>query len=331
MADPAPTRQWRTGGMTPPDELLADVLPAGKLGPDGRPVRALRDELRRIPNVRNALTVAVAWAQIVGVVAAAVWLDHPLAWLAGFLLMGRSFALLAILAHEAAHRLLFTHRRVNDLVGRWLLAYPAFVAYDVYRRVHMAHHRQEFGPDEPDMNFYEGFPCGWRSLARKLGRDALGVSGWRNLVPLFRALRSPSSRPTAVSILATQAVLLAAATAAGRPELYLFYWLLPWMTVWRVLNRLRSIAEHGGLERSSDRRRTTHHVRQSLLPRFWFVPYRTGWHLAHHVDSGIPFRSLPRLQDELDRVGYTDDALTWPSYTALWKALATGRPDRVTA
>ena len=37
--------------------------------------------------------------------------------------------------------------------------------------------------------------------------------------------------------------------------------------VTRVVNRLRAIAEHGGMQRSDDRRRTTHHVRQSLLAR----------------------------------------------------------------
>jgi len=29
------------------------------------------------------------------------------------------------------------------------------------------------------------------------------------------------------------------------------------------------------------------------------VPYNTGWHLAHHVDSGIPFRKLPALHEEV--------------------------------
>ena len=25
------------------------------------------------------------------------------------------------------------------------------------------------------------------------------------------------------------------------------------------------------------------------------VPYNTGWHLAHHVDMGVPWRNLPEL------------------------------------
>ena len=60
---------------------------------------------------------------------------------------GRGFARFAILGHEAAHRLLFPNKRVNDFVGRWLLAYPAFVPFDLYRRGHFAHHRDEFGPE----------------------------------------------------------------------------------------------------------------------------------------------------------------------------------------
>ena len=38
---------------------------------------------------------------------------------------------------------------------------------------------------------------------------------------------------------------------------------------------------------------TTHVIRQSRLARFWMVPYNTGWHLAHHVDMGVPWRNLP--------------------------------------
>jgi fatty acid desaturase len=94
------------------------------------------------------------------------------------------------------------------------------------------------------------------------------------------------------------------------------------MTQWRVLNRLRSIGEHGGLEASKDRRATTHNVRQSLLARFWFVPYNTGWHLAHHVDMGIPWLNLPLFHRELEDAGYVTNELTYPNYRALWRALS---------
>jgi fatty acid desaturase len=240
--------------------------------------------------------------------------------------MARGFGLLAILSHEAAHRLLFSNRRVNDWVGRWVLSYPAFVAVDLYRRSHMAHHRDEMGPEEPDRNLYAGYPIAPDSMRRKLTRDAIGISGWKNLKGLFRGVRNPHARRAALSIIGTQVVIMAAFTAAGWPQLYLLLWLAPWMTGWRVINRLRSIAEHGGMTRSPDRRETTHHVRQRALARFWIVPYNTGYHLAHHVDSGIPWRNLPKLHRELVGAGYVVPALEYPSYVALWRRLASGEP-----
>ena len=86
-------------------------------------------------------------------------------------------------------------------------------------------------------------------------------------------------------------------------------------------------AEHGGMQRSDDRRKTTHTVRQRPLARFLLVPYRIGWHLPHHVDSGVPFRHLPALHDALHEAGYVDDTVEYPSYPALWRALQTERVD----
>lgn len=317
---------WVTGGMVPSVESMPDVLPTDRLNASGVPVPALRAELRRIPTARNIVSIVGVWAQVVAVIGGAIWLSHPLAWAAAFVLMGRNYALMAILGHEAGHRMLLPRRKANDFVGRWLAFYPSFTAYDVYRRVHAAHHREEFGPLEPDMNFYSGYPVGWSSMRRKFTRDIVGITGLKNLKGVFDALGSPTARPVALRIVATQIVILATFTLIGRPELYLFLWLLPWLTVWKVLNRLRAIAEHGGMHKSNDRRETTHHVHQSWTPRFWFAPFNTGWHLAHHVDSGIPFRNLPKLQRELEASGHVPGELVWPSYRALWRAMAVGRP-----
>ncbi len=319
-----PEREATLGlaGLAPADDALPQVLPTDRLLAGGKPVPALRAELRRIPNLRNAVSVVGVLVQSFGVIALAVWLDHPVAWVAGFLLMGRAFALYAILAHEAAHRLLFSKRWANDGIGRWVLAYPAFVPFDAYRRSHFAHHRDELGPGEPDIALYARYPVTRASWRRKLTRDAVGNSGWKNLKGLLLALRSPTARPIALRILGMQVVLLIGFTLVGRPELYVLLWLAPWMTVWRVLNRLRAVAEHGGMTRSPDRRQTTHHVEQHWPARFWIAPFNTGWHLAHHVDMGIPCRHLPALHDELVAAGWITPELTYRNYLALWRAAA---------
>ncbi|HEX7134221.1 MAG TPA: fatty acid desaturase family protein [Iamia sp.] len=309
--------------MVPPSDLLPDVLPTDRLGVTGKAIPEIRAELRRIPVARNVLAIGSVYAQSVGLIALAAWIGHPVAYVVAFVWMGRTHAAFAALSHEAAHRLLFPNKRVNDWVGRWVVGYPGFVSTDLYRRGHMAHHKEEFGPYEPDMNLYVGYPVSRASMRRKLTRDALGKSGWKNLRSLVRGARMKGFGKHARRILYFQAAFLLVATLFGRPELFLL-WFVPWMTEWRVINRLRAIAEHGGMEHSKDRRRTTHSVRQHALARFFLVPYNIGWHLAHHVDMGVPWRNLPQMHRELRASGWVPDGLEHRSYPALWRALAAG-------
>ena len=314
------------GRMSP---AAVDLVPArgnAFVQPDGRPTATFREALRRIPNTRNTLSVMGLYAQTVVVLAAALWISHPIAWITAFILMGRAHAQFLSLMHEAAHRLLFSNKSVNDFVGAWLLGYPSFTSTAAYRRVHMAHHREEFGPDEPDIPLYANYPVPRASLRRKLTRDATGRTGFTLLRQQFRGLRSPDPRVrrTLAKILAVQAALFVACTAAGVPWLYPAMWLAPYLTVWRVINRLRSIAEHGGMRAGSDRRISTHAVHQHLLARFFLVPYNIGFHLAHHVDAGIPFRSLPAFHRHLRDSGFAGSRIEHPSYWALWKALQAG-------
>lgn len=296
-----------------------------RLRDDARPDSQWRESLRRIPNVRNAISVASMYAQTVAVIVATTWWNHPVGWLLGVLLMGRTHAQFLSLMHEAAHRLLFSKKQLNDWVGRWLIGYPAFTNTDAYRRVHMAHHRDEFGPEEPDIPLYANYPISPASFRRKLLRDVTGQTGWKLLRQQFAGLggADPLTRRSQRKILAVQVGLLAVSIAFGSPQAYLVLWLLPHLTVWRVINRLRSVAEHGGMQRGNDRRVATHAIRQSPMARFYLVPYNIGFHLSHHVDSGIPFRSLPEYHRELQRAGYLTADLEYPSYRAVWRALRT--------
>jgi fatty acid desaturase len=313
--------------LVPPAELLPDVLPTDRLNERAKPTRELRDELRHLSNVRSAVTVGGALFWSFGIVTAAGVVNTWWSYLLGFVLLARGHVCLNILGHEAAHRLLFTNRSVNDFVGRWFLAYPSFQALLAYRRSHFAHHRDELGPEEPDLALYSGYPIPADSWRRKLRRDATGISAYKNFRGLFLALRN--GRREAQQIVALQVLMLMVSVAVERPLMYVI-WVLSWSTLWRVSNRLRSIAEHGGMIRSKDRRLTTHVIHQSPLARFWMVPYNTGWHLAHHVDMGVPWRNLPKLHNELVAAGWVTHQLEYPSYRAFWKAASSGtvkKPD----
>lgn len=314
----------RLGGMVPPAEVFTPGRETRFVRTDGRLQADVRADVRRIPSWRNALSVVSVWVQTIALVVFAVWAG-PWSWLPVFVLMGRAHAQFASLMHEAAHRLLFRNKTLNDQVGRWLIGYPAFTNTDAYRRVHMAHHREEFGPDEPDIALYANYPISRASFQRKLMRDAMGRTGLRLLRDQLRGITSPVEvvRRTLIKILAVQAVLVATSIALGVWWVYPLFWLAPYLTVWRVINRLRSVAEHGGLTASKDRRVATHSVTQHWLPRFFLVPFNIGYHLSHHVDAGVPFRNLPRFHRMLVDSGYVSSAYEYPTYRSLWSALHT--------
>ncbi|MEQ8841756.1 MAG: fatty acid desaturase [Acidimicrobiales bacterium] len=310
-----------TGGLAPADRV-EPFAGSDRLRPDGRPRPEFRAELRRIPDARNALLVAVAVVYPFVTVGAAVAIDHPVGWVVAFFVMGAYFQRALTLFHEAAHRLLFSNRTLNDWVGERFIGWLAFGTGDsAYRKAHSQHHRDEFGAKEPDFGLYARYPVPPDSLRRKLVRDAIGVSGWKNVKPSIVGLFTKGRRVRAMRFLGGQVVVAAVFAAFGHPWLYLFLWLLPWLTYWRVANRLRALAEHAGMTRSDDRRLTTHHIRQGFLSKHVFLSQSIGYHLAHHVDSGIPMANLPKLHRALVEDGYVSDAITHDGYWSFWRTL----------
>src|SRR5262245_30302080 len=223
----------RDGDMVPSAARLPAVLPTERLNARGMPNPPWRAQLRRIPNARNACAVLSTSAQSFGIAVAASVVNTWWSYLLAFVLMTRGHVCLNILAHESAHRLLFTNRRANDWIGRFLLAYPTYQAMLVYRRVHFAHHRDEMGPDEPDTALYAGYPIARDSWRRKLTRDGTGISAYKNFRVLVGAI--VKRRSEALQILAVQAMMLGASIVFMRPLAYVV-WIGSWSTLWKVSN-----------------------------------------------------------------------------------------------
>ena len=251
----------------PPAERLPDVLPTERLTASGMPVPEMRAELRRIDDVRNVGSVVLCWAQAGRrSSASAAWIGHPLGYAGGrSCCMGPAFARFAILGHEAAHRLLFPTSGPTTSSAGGCSPTRRFVPFEAYRRSHFAHHKEEFGPNEPDMNLYEGYPI---TRAASAASCAATPSASRLEEPEAAAAGAaldgrPAGRPAHPRRPGRAAV--AVSTLAGRPELYLFLWLA-------AVDDVVAGASTGcgpspstaAWSAAPDRRCTTHHVRQSL-------------------------------------------------------------------
>ena len=244
----------RLGGMAPAQELFGPGNATALVRPDGRPTPEFRAELRQVSNVKNALSIVLLYAQTIAIIVVAVNLGWW-AWPIAFILMGRAHAQFAAMMHEAAHRLLFTNKKWNDAVGRWAWATsgsspPMPIAGCTWRTIVVS-------SDLKSLTCRSTRGTGLKkSMRRKLIRDATGQTGFRLLKSQFAPGRwkNPRQRKVLTSMLAVHSVLFAASILTGQPLVYPLLWILPFLTLWRVINRLRSIAEHGGLAASSDRR-----------------------------------------------------------------------------
>ena len=109
--------------LVPSPEELPDVLPTERLLVNGMAIPELRKNYRQIENWRNVRALTMVWLWTAALAYVGVRFG-PWAALAVFILMGPMHARFAILMHESAHKLLFTNKRANDFIGKWLIAYP---------------------------------------------------------------------------------------------------------------------------------------------------------------------------------------------------------------
>jgi fatty acid desaturase len=287
------------------------------------------DDLLRLRDGRSAWTLAVNWGLVFGAMALVAAWPNPLTVVAALCVIGARQLGLAVLMHEAAHRSLFSNRRVNDLVGQWLCAYPVWADLHSYRGYHLRHHARTWTKDDPDLKLATPFPVSRASLWRKIARDLSGQTGLKFLRfslrrDLGRELYESGQRtfwgtPRLRGVVASNAVLLAILAAAGHPLLYLL-WVGAWFTTYTLVTRIRAIAEHSMSPDPGDSLRNT----RTTLARWWerllIAPNRVNYHLEHHLLITVPHYNLPRMHRLLRERGALDGALVARGYPGILRA-----------
>ena len=251
---------------------------------------------------RPALAIAADWA----VIAATIWLSttlsHPVAYIVALFVIGGRMHALGILIHDFAHYRFISNKKVSDLIGDLVLAWPLGTTVDGYRRNHLAHHRYTNTDQDPDWVVKFGtqeftFPQRWQYALANIAGYFIGTSSYRDIRLITQRLKGGPAVPRAYKIkrlgfyVAVAAILTATGTWLG----FLLYWVVPYFTTLLLLLYLRSVAEHfGGME--YDHELTSS---RTVYPHFWerafIAPHYVKYHLDHHLYPSVPYYNLPKL------------------------------------
>ncbi len=304
------------------------------------------DEIRLIAAKSN-LAGCLLLLHCYGVIIFAIWLfalwPNVLTFLLAVMLIGSRQLGLAILMHDAAHKALFKTRWLNETFGEWLCGRPILAELGAYRRYHLTHHRYTQSDKDPDLSLSSKFPTTRASLKRKFLRDLTGQTGVKQLAAqILMSFRLAGDKDAieAAKLEAAQAfnaleiwkslpVFLAVAfliSLAGDWWWGIAFWILPYLTWFQFVLRLRNIAEHGATERSDDPFRNVRTTLAGPVARTFVAPYWVNFHLEHHLVMHVPCWRLPQLHKLLGTKGLKDRMNIASSYAQVLKETGWNTP-----
>ncbi|MEW6776381.1 MAG: fatty acid desaturase [Bdellovibrionota bacterium] len=298
---------------------------------------------RKVSNWRGALSILWTWGWIAAGFALYIARPGVLTFLVAWVVLSGRHLALAILMHDGAHGLLFSNKKWNDRLGQWLTGHPVLNNMLVYRMIHLQHHRHTWTKDDPDLALAKPFPITKSSFRRKVIRDLTGQTGYERYRAIIRISAGLSAKKkglegksffaclkafakTQKGFLITNGILLAAVSAFGHPEAYVLLWVIPAMTGFSLVLRIRSIAEHAAISDPTDELKQT---RTTLAPgwvRFFMAPHNVNYHLEHHLYMYVPQYHLPKVHKTLKERGVFEHAEITPGYLAVIRR-ATSKPE----
>jgi fatty acid desaturase len=300
---------------------------------------------------RATATVLEDVAVLAAAIGAALYYwPNPIVVLIAVVVVGTRQHALFVIAHDAAHYLLYERRWLNDLVGR-ACATVQGLSMRTYRVIHRLHHNHLYGELDPDTALHGGYPRGRWYLIRKLLKDLGGLTAWKTYAYFLGGAPSLNTRTQVAlrplddtseklraearadrnAVIAFHVVALGIFAWSGYLLEYLVLWILPLVTVVQAILRLRAIAEHGA---TTDFSSPLTAARTNLAPAWleWLIfPHRVNYHIEHHLYASVPHYNLPELHREMNARGILEGAEAVSFGATLGKIFAERAPRTVAA
>jgi fatty acid desaturase len=263
---------------------------------------------------------------------------NPIILFACVVIIGTRQHALFVIAHDAAHYLLYDNRLLNEIVGR-ASAMLQGLSMCTYRVIHRLHHNNLYGELDPDTALHGGYPRGKWYLIRKLLKDLSGLTAWKTYAyflggaPALNTATNLALRPLddtseklrnealhdRNAVIVFHALLLLLFALSGYLVQYLVLWVLPLVTVVQAILRLRAISEHGA---TTDFSSPLTAARTNVAPAWleWLIfPHHVNYHIEHHLYASVPHYNLAALHREMAERGLLQNAEIVPFSVTLQK------------
>lgn len=294
-------------------------------------------QVRGRSNLIGGYLVIHAWLVIFAAAGMVVWSTNVATVLLAVMLIGSRQLGLVVLMHEGAHGGLNKSQTINHALAQWLCAWPMFADVNVYRPYHLRHHARTLSDADPDIILTGHYPISRASLKRKLIRDLIGKSGFaQRKFQLLTALGDSSLSLGARlqhfgselgGALLANLVLFTICASIGYWWLYLVCWILPLLTWYQVVLRVRNIAEHAVVRGGDDPFGTARTTVAGIIERIFIAPYWVNYHLEHHLLIYVPCYRLPLLHRFLADNGYRSRMQVSASYLAVLREVTSAKID----
>lgn len=225
-----------------------------------------------------------------------------------FCLIGWSQFALSNALHEALHDNVGNHQ--NDLATSILVAFPLGFSFK-YRATHFAHHRHVGDPDkDPDYNAYTNFPKSKYEFIKRLLKNISGLTAivqfiqesQLNNVNKSKKLNAPKKfNYDFILLCLVQVIIFLFFAAMVGWWGYIFFWVLPLITIGKLLSSMRLLCEHGTPD--PNRVFVIRNIIGGFFQSKFLGMFGFDYHADHHLYPTVPFGMLPKLNTKINASG----------------------------
>jgi fatty acid desaturase len=257
--------------------------------------------LQKVDNWRNFIYIFIDYLLIIMSIIFFKMYPSLFTYLLAVVLIGRGMNALDNLNHESSHKKLFHNQFINYWISLLFCYLPLGMSPHFYCKDHLNHHKwlgdYNLDPDrvrhrELDI---ERFPVLRRDLIHHFFYRISIILIPTYLIDIFKSIifspDVPQKEKTARRLF--WVLLFLILTVLGRWEDFALFWLVPFITSFKILGYLAEISEHGGLYREA--KRDIDLARNNLCHpflRFLIYPHNDCYHLTHHLFPAVPHYNL---------------------------------------